>query len=72
MNAKQVIGLLLIVVGVLGFVFGGIPYSKDETVLDVGPLELEAEQEKTFPIAPVASGLLLVGGVFVLATAKKS
>ncbi|MBO6576601.1 MAG: hypothetical protein JJ896_13315 [Rhodothermales bacterium] len=72
MNAKSIVGVVLIVIGVIGFIFGGIPYTSNETVLDAGPIEIEAEQEKSFPIAPVASGLMLVGGVFLLAAGRKS
>jgi hypothetical protein len=71
MGTKSIVGIVLIVVGVLGFVFGGIPYTSEETVVDVGPLEMSAEQEKTLPLAPIASGLILVGGVFLVATGNK-
>ena len=71
MGTKSIVGIVLIVVGILGFVFGGIPYTSEETVVDIGPLEMSAEQEKTLPLAPIASGLILVGGVFLVATGKK-
>lgn len=71
MGTKSIVGIVLIVAGILGFAFGGIPYTTEETVLDVGPVEVEAESEKTFPIAPVASGLMFVGGIFLVATGRK-
>lgn len=71
MGTKSIVGIVLIVVGILGFAFGGIPYTSEETVVDIGPLEMSAEQEKTLPMAPIASGLILAGGVFLLATGKK-
>lgn len=71
MGTKSIVGIVLIVVGILGFVFGGIPFTSQETIVDIGPLEMTAEQDKTFPLAPIASGLILIGGVYLVATGRK-
>lgn len=60
---KKLIGILLIVVGVLGFVFSSITFTTTEEVADVGPVEVEREEERTIPIGPIASGAALVAGI---------
>lgn len=58
----RAIGVILIVLGLLGLFIGGISVTTDETVLDVGPLEVQEEDRRTIPITPVASGIALVAG----------
>lgn len=64
---KKIIGIILIVIGVLGFAVTGISFTTTEEVADVGPIEIEREEERTIPIGPVASGVAVVAGVSLLA-----
>jgi hypothetical protein len=65
-------GIILIILGVLGFVYKGITYTTKETVVDAGPIELQAEEEKTIPIPEILSGIAIIGGiVMVMAGSKK-
>jgi drug/metabolite transporter (DMT)-like permease len=73
MKPGTIIGILLIVLGVVGFALGGFSFTKKEKVLDVGPVEATADDKKTVPIPPLLAGLALVGGVIlVAASARKS
>jgi Na+-transporting methylmalonyl-CoA/oxaloacetate decarboxylase gamma subunit len=66
------LGIVLIVLGILGFVFGGIAFTRKETVADIGPIEIQATEKERIPIAPIASGAAVVAGlVLVLAGARK-
>jgi TRAP-type C4-dicarboxylate transport system permease small subunit len=69
MNATRIIGIVLIVAGVLGLVYGGFSYTKDTTAVKIGPIELSVKEKETVNIpmwvgigAIVAGGLLLVLG----------
>jgi drug/metabolite transporter (DMT)-like permease len=66
MKPATIIGILLIVVGVVGFALGGFSFTEREKVLDVGPIEATAEDKETVPIPPILAGLALVGGVVLL------
>jgi hypothetical protein len=67
MNPLRIAGLLLIVAGVAGFAFGGFSYTKDETALKVGPIEVTAEQKKSVDVPLWASvGAIVVGGALLL------
>lgn len=63
MKPITIVGLLLIVGGIAALVFGGITYTKHETVLDVGPIELEAKNKESIPIPEIAAILAAVAGV---------
>jgi drug/metabolite transporter (DMT)-like permease len=73
MKPATIIGILLIVVGVVGFALGGFSFTNKEKVLDVGPIEATAKDKDTVPIPPILAGLALVGGlVLVVAGARKT
>ena len=69
MNPVKLVAIALIVVGVLGLAYGGFSYTKDTTVVKLGPLEISAKEKQTVNVpmwagigAIVAGGLLLVWG----------
>jgi uncharacterized membrane protein YidH (DUF202 family) len=68
----KLIGVVLIVFGVLALVYGGFSYTKTEKVVDLGPLQVNAEKQKTVPIAPIAGIGALVGGIALVLVGSKS
>ena len=66
MNPKAMVGMLLIVLGVVALIYGGISYTKRETVLDIGPLHATADREKTIPLSPILGIVAVAGGVVLL------
>lgn len=66
MKAAAVVGIVLIVIGVVSLVYGGIVYKEEETIVQLGPLEVQAEQKRKFPISEVASGAMIAGGIVLL------
>jgi uncharacterized membrane protein len=72
LKAATVVGILLIVVGIAGFAFGGFHYSQRHRDADVGPMHISHEQHKTVPIPPILSGIALVGGICLVVVGAKS
>jgi hypothetical protein len=68
---KTTIGAVLIVIGLIGLIWGGISYTREEKVLDLGPIEATAERRETIPVGPVVGGIALVGGIILLVSARK-
>lgn len=62
----RVLGIVLIVLGVIGLVWGGITYTRRRDTVSVGPISATVQQRETFPISPVAGGIALVAGIALL------
>jgi hypothetical protein len=71
MSTAKIVGIILIVLGVLGFIYKGVTYTTEETVVDAGPLELRAEEEKTIPIPEILSGIAIIGGIVLVMSGSK-
>jgi uncharacterized membrane protein YidH (DUF202 family) len=66
MKLATIVGIVLIVIGVIALAYGGINYTSEETVLDIGPIEATAERTRRIPLPPVLGGVALVGGIALL------
>lgn len=62
----KAIGIVLIVLGLVGLLYGGISWTREDTVADVGPIEITADKRESIPLPPIAGGVLLVVGVVLL------
>lgn len=71
MNIKTAIGIALILLGVIGFIFKGITYTETEQVVDFGPIEMQAEHEERIPLTPLASGAALLAGLGLVVVGRK-
>ena len=67
----KITGLILVVLGALTLAYGGISYSRQKTVLDVGPFKATATERKTIPLSPIAGGVALVAGIVLLVVPRK-
>jgi hypothetical protein len=69
---NKTVGIILIVIGAAMLIWGGFSYTKQEKVVDMGPLEITAAKKETVNWPPFAGGIILVADIVVLVTAKKS
>jgi len=73
MKPAMMLGILLIVLGGLALAYQGFNYTKQEKVLDIGPIHATAEEQKHVSIPPILGGLALVGGiVLIIAGSRKN
>lgn len=64
---------MLIVIGIIALAYGGYTsFTTKENVAKLGPLEINKEETRRFPIGPVVGGLCLAGGVVLLVANRKS
>ena len=69
MNARKLLGVVLLVLGLLALVYKGFSYTEDTHRAKLGPLELRVDEKERVAIpawagvaAVVAGGLLLAAG----------
>jgi hypothetical protein len=53
-------------------VWTGFTYTKKEKIVDAGPIQISADRQKTVNWPPYPGGILLVGGIVIIATDKKA
>lgn len=71
MRITTILAIVLIAIGIVAFGYQGITYTTKETVVDIGPLKIDAEKTKTFPLPPIVGAISLVGGIVLLVVGRK-
>lgn len=67
----KIFGIVLAVLGILVLAYGGISYSRQRAVLDVGPFKATASEQRNIPLSPIVGGIALVGGLALLLVPRK-
>ena len=65
------VGILLVVLGALALAYQGISYTRQEKVLDIGPIHATTETHERIPLPPILGGLMLIGGIVLLVTGAR-
>lgn len=72
MNTVKVIGVILIVAGTLGLVYGGVSYTKERQAAKFGPIELTMSEKETVAIPTWLSvGAIVAGAAALLLSGRK-
>jgi hypothetical protein len=66
MKSITLAAILLIILGALALAYQGINYTRQEKVLDIGPLHATTETQKRIPLPPILGGVMLAGGIGLL------
>ena len=72
MRSLSTIGVILIILGILGFVIPRITFTQESTAIDVGPLEVTTETERSIPIPDIAAGAAVVAGIVLVVMGSSS
>ncbi|MBW8463184.1 MULTISPECIES: hypothetical protein [Acidovorax] len=72
MNAMRIVGVLLLVLGLAGFLTGGFSFTKESTQAKLGPLELTVKEKESVNIPQWMSlGAMVIGGVVLVLGFRK-
>ena len=67
----KIAAVVLIVVGVIALVYGGISYTREKKVIDLGPIQATAKTRETIPLPPALGVAAIAGGVIMLLAAGR-
>lgn len=72
MNPAKLVGVVLVVAGVLGLLYGGFSYTKESHDLKLGPIELSVKEKESVNVPIwVGVGAIAVGAALLLFGGKK-
>ena len=69
---NKTMGVVLIVLGLVGLIWGGFSYTTRKKVVDIGPIHATRDQTHNVPLPPIIGALTLVGGVVLLVGGKSA
>ena len=72
MKPAIAVGILLVVVGVIGFAVGGFTFTREKKDVDLGPVQISHQKKETVPISPILSSIALIGGIALVAVGARS
>ena len=68
---NRTLGIVLIVIGLIGVIWGGVNFTTSKRLIDVGPIHASRTEDHHVPIAPLAGAAILIGGVVLVASGKR-
>jgi uncharacterized membrane protein YidH (DUF202 family) len=72
MKVATVVGIVLIIVGIIGFAIGGVPFTHEKKDVDLGPVQVSHKEKSTVPIPPILSTIALIGGIGLVVVGVRS
>lgn len=66
MSTTKIVGIVLIVAGTLGLIYGGFSYTKEKHDVKLGPLEFSVVEKEKINIPVWAGAGAIAIGVFLL------
>jgi len=71
MGVTKIIGVLLIVAGTLGLIYGGFSYTKEKHDVKLGPLQFSVAEKETVNVPVWAGAGAIAVGVILLLVGRK-
>jgi hypothetical protein len=72
MRNLMAIGVVLIVLGIAGLVVENVKFTETKKVVDIGPLEINKEEQHNVPIPTIAGIVAILAGFGLIIASRKS
>ena len=67
----KALGILLIIAGVLMLIFKGFSFTREKEIVDIGPVEINKQEQKTVAWPMYAGAIAIAAGAIVLVAGRK-
>jgi hypothetical protein len=68
----KVIGIILIVLGLAGVIYGGFSYTTHKNEVNMGPLRVQKSEQRSVPIPPILGIVAIAGGGLLVYSGSKA
>jgi hypothetical protein len=72
MKPATIVGILLVVLGIIGFATGGLSFTHQKKDVDVGPVQISHKTQDTLPLSPIFSTVSLIAGVALVVVGARA
>ncbi len=72
MKPVTIIGILLILLGIVGYATGGISFTHEKKVVDLGSVQISRKTQDTLPLSPILSTVSLIAGLGLVVFGAKA
>ena len=72
MTPRRIVGLVLVIVGLVSLLWGGISWTREKTIVDIGPIQARSQERETIPLPPIVGGIALVAGAILLVVKERT
>jgi len=70
-NVMTIIGIILIVLGTVGLIYGGISYTSSRNVVDLGAMHVQVNESRQIPLSPIAGAAAIAVGVILIIVGRR-
>lgn len=67
----RIAGIILIVLGALGLLYGGFSYTRRRDTVKLGPMSATIEQRESVPVPPILGGIAVIAGIALLVISRR-
>jgi uncharacterized membrane protein YidH (DUF202 family) len=71
MRNLMAVGVVLIVLGIVGLVVQNVKFTETKKVVDLGPLQVNSEEQHNVPIPTIAGIMAVVAGLGIVLASRK-
>ena len=68
----KALGILLIVGGIFMLIFKGFSFTREKKIIDIGPVEVNKQEQKSVAWPMYAGAIAIAAGVIVLVAGRKA
>jgi hypothetical protein len=66
------VGVILVILGIAGLLMEYVTVTEQRTVAEIGPLELQTEEERSIPIPTIAGIIAVISGLVMIVVSRRA
>ncbi len=71
MRNLSLVGFVLVALGIIGLIVQNVTFTETKNVVDLGPLQLQSEEQHNIPIPSIAGIAAIVAGLGLVIASRR-